>query len=167
MKSTTTIAGLSIAIKFCHKINNEPIKSVYTSEEPLVTIYDNQNSNTYTVNLAVHIPEDLEPMDELDLSGGLFLDENKELFLSYNGVRNVDTSVYKSQDAGTLLCRDFAVEYDSKEQIVENYNLYFVQFDYKLLPINFQSVEAIIVKLVDEDPETDRGTVTTVRKDKD
>lgn len=166
MKSTTTIAGLSIALKFCKKVNDEPIHSIFASPEPLVTIYDNQNVNAYTVNIAVHVPENLEPLNDANLAGGLFLTENKDLYLSYNGVRNVDTSVFKFED-GILLCRDFAVEYDSKEQLVENYDLYYIQFDYKLLPLHFQSVEAIIVKLVNEDPETDRGTVTTVRKDKD
>jgi len=166
MKNKITIAGLSITLNFCHRINKEPIKSVFTSDEPLATIYKSQKKDTYTVNIVAHIPVSTKNLTETNLGSGLFLDKNKTLFLNYNGVNNIDTSIFKSDQTGILLCRDFGIEYNSQDTIIEDYNLYHIQFDYNLFSESFQLVEAIIVRLINEDPETDRGTVTTVRKDK-
>ncbi|WP_346882194.1 hypothetical protein [uncultured Algibacter sp.] len=165
MKHNITIAGLSLSTKFCHKINKEQIKSIYISEEPLTTIYKSQQEGAYTVNIVAYVPTSLKNLKDINLGSGIFLNEEKTLFLNYNGVSNVNTSVQKTNDSGVLLCREFNVEYDCDDQVLENYNLYHIQFDYKLLPKKFQSVEAIIVKLINEDPVTDRGTVTTVRDD--
>lgn len=163
MKNKITIAGLSATINFCNKLNNDPVKSIYISQEPLATIYGSQKDDTYTVNIIAHIPVNLNKLNETNVNSGLFLNKEKTLFLNYNGVCNIDTSVQKQDGSGVLLCRDFNIEYDSNEPVVDYYDIYQAQFDYKLADKNFQSVEAIIVKLINEDPETDRGTVTAVR----
>jgi hypothetical protein len=164
MKNKTTIAGISITINFCRKINKEKIDLVYISQEPLATIYKGQQEGTYTVNIITHIPTLLKYLSGMNLGSGIFLNKEKDLFLNYNGVTNISTSIHNN-DSGIILCRDFNIEYDCKDQVIENYDMYHVQFNYKLLSEKIQSVEAIIVKLINEDPETSRGTVTTVRDD--
>lgn len=158
------IAGVNITINFCKKVNGEPIDNLYRSKEPSVSIYKSENEGAFTVNIMAFLPTKLKELPEETLNSGLILEDTHKkpsLFLSYNGVVEVGTSVDKGGDL--LLCREFNVEYDSTEKMVEQYHLYHIQFEYKLASVKFQSVEAIIVKLVNEDPETDRGTVSTVR----
>jgi len=162
MRHNTTIAGLSISTNFCHKINHKPLIHKDTSEEPLVSIYQGKDDNTYHVSIITRIPVGLHTPNTIHVDSGLFLDKEKTLFLSYNGVKKVFTSVLKNND-DPLLCRNFTIEYDYKPATIEFYDLYQIQFDYHFTNKDFQSVEAIIVKIKDEDPRTDRGTVTAVR----
>ncbi|GAA3630653.1 hypothetical protein [Flavivirga jejuensis] len=165
MKNVTTLAGISITLNFSNKLNDTPIKSVYTSSEPLVSIYKTQTEGAYTVNIIARVPLSVISLQNscTPLSSGLFLNNEKTLFLNYNGVSNISTSVNKPNEI--LLCRTFSVVYDSETKVNEDYDLYHIQFNYSFLSKNFQSAEAIIVKLNNTDPETDRGTVTTVRSD--
>ncbi|GAA4271037.1 hypothetical protein U6A24_03985 [Aquimarina gracilis] len=169
MSNTITIAGISFTLNFCHKTNDTPIPSNFISKQPIANIYKSSISSDlkkYIVNIVAHLPENLQSLADLNLSSGLFLNEDKTIFFNYSGVSKVTTAVDKS-DNGVLLCREFNIEYDCEDEHeqIKNYNLYHIQFEYELLPKSFQSVEAIIVHDINEDPETDRGTVTTVRTD--
>lgn len=165
MSNKVTIAGVSITLNFCKKINETPIPSDFRSKQPIVNIYKNTtDQDIYVVNIVSYLPESLKALTDMDLNSGLILNKDATLFLSYTGVNIIKTSINKP-DNGALLCREFNILYDFEDTYSENYNLYHIQFDYKLLSTNFQSVEAIIVHDINEDPETDRGTVTTVRTD--
>ncbi len=163
MKTKTTIAGLSIELQFCKKITEQPITSEYISKEPLVNIYASGKQEEYTVNILSQIPQKLNEINEENAKSGLFLNDTNTLLLNYSGVNTIGTSV--SKENGMLLCRDFNIDYNCPEKKYSAYDLYHIQFNYSLQPKYAQSVEAIIVHDKNLDPETDRGTVTTVRKD--
>lgn len=172
MKKQTTIAGLTISLNFCKKINVSPICVEEVSKgSPLANIYKDEKcscskTSSYTVNILIHVPVDIESMDSLDLTSGLFI-KDKLLYLSYNGVNDIKTSI-NNDDNGKVVCRVFGVDYyyDSKTKgAATDFDLYHVQFNYSFKNSNTQAVEAILVQGVNEDPETDRGTVTTPRDD--
>ncbi|GGX30304.1 hypothetical protein [Aquimarina muelleri] len=165
MSSKTTIAGIHLTLNFCKKINEIPISLKYISNEPVVNIYKSINRKSYVVNIMSYIPLNPKSLSEIPLESGLYLDEEKKLFLSYTGVNNIDTAITNSKNNGTLLCRVFNIVYDHDNTVHDHYNLYHIQFEYKLLAEKFQSVEGIIIHDINLDPETDRGTVTTVRVD--
>ena len=121
-KNKITIAGISITINFCHKVNKENIDSVYISQEPLVTVYKTEQEDTYRVNIIAHIPTKLKSFNDMNLGSNIFLDEKHNLFLNYNGVSNVSTSIHNN-DSGIVLCREFNIEYECNDQIVKNYDL--------------------------------------------
>lgn len=183
MKShSKTIAGLEISEPICIKVNEKHnIPSIYTSEEPLTTISKSSKcDHTYTVNIMAHIPSELTSLKHLNLHSGFNLKvinakqlkeddfnakDDKMLFLNYNGIESINTSIKKNQNNNSVICRSFNLIYDCENIIHKNYDLYHIKFDYKLTTTNQQSVEAVIVKLINEDPETSRGTVVTVKND--
>ncbi len=80
------------------------------------------------------------------------------IYLTYYGVKVV-TTTDRNGNRQLVDCRDFRVEFNCKE-IAETYDLYYIQFEYQLVGETLP-VDAIIVRDDDEDPELDRGTVTT------
>ncbi|UOB18327.1 hypothetical protein [Abyssalbus ytuae] len=165
--NTITSASVSITEVFCKKMS-ENIPSRFVSALPMVSIHRIEKSlNTYRVNITTYLPSNITPLTdswvkELNLNSGLFLDE-KKIYLSYKGVRKIDTLITKAQSEQSIFCRRFDVEYYTTEK-VDDHSLYHIQFNYKLPP-NSQLADAIIVINTNEDPETDRGTVTSVRTD--
>ena len=157
-----TIAGIYLETHFCNKLNEQPIGMKYISAEPIVNIYKGNNKKSLIVNVVSYIPVDLKPLTETPLNSGLFLNDDHSLFLNYSGVSNILTEV----DNGNMLCRVFNIVYDNESWTTnDKYDAYHIQFEYKLLSNNFQSVEGIVVHDINIDPETDRGTVSTVRVD--
>ena len=63
----------------------------------------------------------------------------------------------KEGSTNTIKCRDFRVEFNCTEETTE-YDLYYIQFTYQIN--DGSSADAILLRDEDEDPETDRGTVT-------
>ena len=167
MSQKITIAGLAFALKFCKKINESPLDSWEISRIPLANVYNSRNSDTYTVNIIAHIPVDFKSIEGykqpyLDLMPK----EDNKLFFSYNGVSVVKTSINKKNQENTILCRNFSIDYDSSKAQSFKYNLYHIKLQYSILKRDGQIVEAISVHDKNFDPETSRGTVTTVRDDK-
>jgi hypothetical protein len=173
-KKQVIIAGLQLTKILCERVNDKskPIPLSHISKEPATTIYKTENEQVYRVNIMAHLPNNLSPLERHSETcnyiesgkrqvptAGIILDNNDEIFLNYNGVSNVLTSV----DKEVILCRDFRIEFDCNDPIIEKFDLYSIQFEYKLLPKSFQSVEAVVVHLVNDDPETSRGTVVTLR----
>lgn len=99
--SPDDVAGLVISISFCHKINKGKMKPDYISEGPIVTIYKNQNTHTYIINIIVYIPTSLKDFNNINLNSDLTLNKEKYL-LNYNGVSNIDASIHKPNDLGNV-----------------------------------------------------------------
>ncbi len=169
MANKIIIGGISLELKFCKKMKNDdedtPITLDYVSSEPIVNIYKGADPHPYIVNIMSYIPPNLNDIPEKDLNSGLFLSEDNTIFLSYTGVNMINTPITTTENLGKILCRVFNILYDCEDQTPSTYDLYHIQFEYSLLAKNFQSVEGIIVHDINLDPETDRGTVTTVRID--
>ena len=144
-KKQVIIAGLQLTKILCERVNDKskPIPLSHISKEPATTIYKTENEQVYRVNIMAHLPNNLSPIERHSetcnyiVSGkhqvptaGIILDNNDEIFLNYNGVSNVLTSV----DKEVILCRDFRIEFDCNDPIVEEFDLYSIQFEYKLEP---------------------------------
>ncbi len=162
-----TVGGIRLTPGFCNKISTHPVSSGTT--EPLVSITETDRNKliessiqSYTVNIVMSLPNTLLDISNAPLTSGFFLDqEKKTIFLSYVGVNNIVTDM-ASFGTSTILCRGFNITYDGGDADCL-YNMYHIQFEYKLLGENFQSVDAIIVHDFNLDPVLSRGTVTTVR----
>ncbi|CAM1343594.1 hypothetical protein [Tenacibaculum amylolyticum] len=134
---------------------------------PLVNVSDIESGayNPYTVTVLAYLPGDqvLKPV-ELgdDVVNSISLDNNL-IYLTYYGVEVV-TVTDRNQNRQLVDCRKFCVEYDCNDE-AQVYDLYYIQFDYQLNPKTLP-VDAILVKDKDDDPETDRGTVTMPETDK-
>lgn len=161
--TTTVIAGLSFRLNFFNKINQEPFKITSVSQQPLTNIYTNESDDGYIVNILAHMPTDLIELKADTISSGFYIDSNQKIYFNYNGITRIRTSI-ENHNKGIILCRDFNIEYDSISNTPSVFDLYYFQIEYKILSQDTQSVEAIIVQDKNLDPETTRGTVTTVRK---
>lgn len=167
MKSTN-IAGLQITDFQCNQLNEKHINIDNIAKEPLTTIYKNSevdDSSSYTVNIVAYIPHKIKNMEEKHLQSGFFLNSEKTIFLNYNGVLDVNTPIEKDNNNKALICRNFNIEFEYDKKNAKHFDAYQIKFDYKLTNTKQQSVEAVIVKLINEDPKTSRGTVVTVRND--
>ena len=123
--------------------------------QPMVNVIASSESNIYKVNIIAAIPEDskLTPINEIE--NGISLDENRTIWLQYSGVESNNE---------TLDCRVFNIVYKCDEPMDSDlkYNLSLISFEYNME--GAQSANAIVVYDVNLDPETSRGTITTVRK---
>ncbi|MGB0838137.1 MAG: hypothetical protein ACPGRE_08555 [Flavobacteriaceae bacterium] len=160
MKTNTSIGGVKIHVNFSTQVNADPISDHFASNEPVVNIVKGSSSDSYLVNIMAFVPKELDALQEDGLASGLFLNEEQSLFLSYNGARNYKTSI---QEMDTLV-RDFGLEYRNTQADPTEFNLIHVQFQYSFEFPNMESCSAALVRVVNEDPEGDRGTVTTINK---
>lgn len=164
MKQNVTIAGVDLTLNFCKQIGKETLQPSKKNPvpQPMVNVFSNKKGTLFTVNILSFIPDvALESLADKNLVSGLQLNEENTLFLNYNGVSSIETSV--STENGILVCRDFNLEYACPENEYEDYILYHTQFTYSLVPKDFQSVDAIVVSDVNLDPRGSRGTITTVQ----
>lgn len=128
---------------------------------PLVNVSDKESGthNPYRVTVLAYLPGDqvFKPV-ELgdDVVNSISLMDNL-IYLTYYGVEVV-TVTDRNQNRQLVDCRNFCVEYDCDDE-AQVYDLYYIQFDYQLDPETLP-VDAILVCDRDDDPETDRGTVT-------
>lgn len=123
---------------------------------PLVNISDVRGGNDtpYTMTVLAYLPSNkLNPVVNIN---GIALKDNT-IYLNYYGITST-TILKKDGTTGTIQCRDFRVEFNCAEETTE-YDLYYVQFTYQIN--DGSSADATLVRDEDEDPETDRGTVTT------
>ena len=165
MNGRITIGGIDLTMRFCRKINQDSVPVNYISSEPIINMYESDSRKSFVVNIVSCLPAKLKSLSKMVLHSGLFLDDDKNIFLGYAGVNNIKTAISTHENSGSTSCRVFNIIYDNKSLMNDYYDLYHIQFEYKLRAKNFQAVEAVIVYDINTDPETDRGTVTTVRVD--
>jgi len=157
MGNQVNVNGVTLTLKDFRKFDtNISVDNVPTG--PLVNMSRDESGNSTTPNtvtVLAYLPDNtLNPVDNIN---GLQLQGN-EIYLNYYGV--VPTQIV-NKDGGydTVNCRDFRVEFNCDE-VASLYDLYYVQFAYQL-DEGTPSVDMILVRSENDDPVTDRGTVTT------
>ncbi|CAM1348891.1 hypothetical protein [Tenacibaculum insulae] len=127
---------------------------------PLVNIsgIKGGNNTPYTMTVLAYLPSNA--LNSVENTSGLALKDNT-VYLNYYGI--TPTTVLKKDGTPEVIdCRDFRVEFNCKEETTE-YDLYYVQFTYQIN--DGTSANATLLRDEDEDPETDRGTVTMPAND--
>ena len=122
---------------------------------PLVNVSEAENGNNipYTLTVLAYLPSNtLNPVEN---TNGLSL-KGDTIYLNYYGITPVEI-LNKEGSTNTIKCRDFRVEFNCTEETTE-FDLYYIQFTYQIN--DGSSADAILLRDEDEDPETDRGTVT-------
>ncbi|WP_422090119.1 hypothetical protein [Tenacibaculum ovolyticum] len=151
---STTINGVTLnLVQFLEFDTNIPAANKPSG--PLVNISDVEGGNNtpYTVTVLAYLPSNtLNPVEN---TNGLQLKEDL-IYLDYYGI-TATTILNKEGGTATIQCRDFRVEFNCEEEATE-YDLYYVQFTYQIN--DGSSVDAVLLRDDDEDPELDRGTVT-------
>lgn len=183
MPKEFSIGGLLITPQFCKKINTDSDLLTFfeVSQEPLVNIYNNGNG-TFTINVVAFLPDDIEKIDDKELdNSSFFIDRDKKIAFSYNGVSGVSTGISTTHPNDAVFTREFQVIYKSeylnsfngnaihtasegkkdKSDKDPKFNAYHIKIIYGFISCNFQSAEAVIVKDKNLDPETTRGTVSS------
>ncbi|WP_298547851.1 hypothetical protein [uncultured Aquimarina sp.] len=166
MGNKITIAGLEFEPKFCKKINKDPIDVWEVSRIPLANIYNSEDSGTYAVNIIIHIPVNFKTIQNPNQSSFELIskDLKNKIYFSYNGVSTIETEISTVTDSDIILCRNFGIDYETYNELEPmTYDLFHIKIHYSIKENYGQSVEAIIVHDNNLDPETSRGTVTTVR----
>ncbi|WP_132794846.1 hypothetical protein [Tenacibaculum skagerrakense] len=157
MGNPVSTNGVTLTLVDFKKFNNANIDAQYRATGPLVNISgaEGGSATPYTVTVLAYIPsnQQLKPVDN---TSGLSLQGN-QIYLNYYGATNMQI-LNKQGGWDTVSCRDFRVEFNCNEQ-ASQYDLYYIQFTYQL-DSGTPSVDAICVRDQDDDPETDRGTVT-------
>lgn len=151
---STTINGVTLnLVQFLEFDTNIPAANKPSG--PLVNIsgVEGGNSTPYTLTVLAYLPSNT--LDPVENTTGLALKENL-IYLDYYGITAVNV-LDKNGNSNTIQCRDFRVEFNCKEETTV-YDLYYVQFTYQIN--DGSSADATLVRDEDEDPETDRGTVT-------
>jgi len=128
---------------------------------PLVSMSDIVTTslpNHYTVTVLAYLPsgKTFKKVDETKKNGVSLKEEI--IYLNYYGA-TVVTTVDRNGNRDLSLCRDFRIEYNCEEG-ADEFDVYYLQFNYAL-DAGALSVDSILVREVNDDPETDRGTVTT------
>lgn len=156
MGNPVNVNGVTLTLKDFRKFDtNISVDNVPTG--PLVNMSRDESGNSTTPNtvtVLAYLPDNtLNPVDN---TNGLQLQGN-EIYLNYYGV--TPTQIL-NKDGGydTVSCRDFRVEFNCDE-VASQYDLYYVQFAYQL-DEGTPSVDMILVRSENDDPRTDRGTVT-------
>ncbi|WGH76761.1 hypothetical protein P8625_06290 [Tenacibaculum tangerinum] len=150
-----SVNGVTLTLEDFKKLNIN-IAAADIASGPLTNISSSEmtGTTTYTVTAVAYIPSNqLNPVSN---QSGLPLQKD-DIYLNYYGVINVNV-LDKNGNPVTYSCRDFRVEFNCDE-IADTYDLYYVQFTYTLEE-GTEPVDMIYVRDDNEDPETDRGTVS-------
>ena len=107
------------------------------SAEPLVSLYRNEFSDVYKLVIHVYIPDMCIPHLDTD----------------FHDIKKEKTS------AGDLLLRQINIDYDTPNKVPDTFSLWKFDIQYQ---VSGDEAEGIQVRFVVNDPETSRGTVTTV-----
>ncbi|MDO5979399.1 hypothetical protein [Flavivirga spongiicola] len=163
MSASKQIGGIKIDepifIEKFKSVTSEPINPDTSVPEPVSNIIE--KGDKYNVNIFVYLPDCLKEITHLDSA---IMVTNK-IWLQYNGLINIATPI-PNQPSGNVLCRNFEVVFDSEEEHLKGYlDLYKISFNYSV-DTNSIEAEAIFVQSEDVDPETSRGTITTIRKER-
>ncbi|SEB51025.1 hypothetical protein SAMN04489761_1128 [Tenacibaculum sp. MAR_2009_124] len=161
MDNTTINEGIieskSITMKLINYTQLEQkIDADKMADGPSVNISspENQgNDDSYTVTVLTYLPD--AQLSQVENTSGIKLDDN--VYLNYNGVNPVKI-LGKDNKYTTVQGREFRFDYRCDVKNVEKYFLCYLQFAYTIK--DSQYADVIWVRDENEDPETDRGTVT-------
>lgn len=158
MGNPITVNGVTLTLLDFQKFNNANVPAANRATGPLVNASGTEGGNAtpFTVTVLAYIPSN-KPLNPVDNTSGLSLQGN-QIYLNYYGTVNMQT-LNKNGGFDTVSCRDFRVEFNCDEE-ASTYDLYYIQFQYQI-ESGTPAVDAICVRDQDDDPETDRGTVTT------
>jgi len=152
--------GIELQLVSFDKFNaNIPATDVPSG--PLVSMSDlkEQGSQSYyTVTILAYLPSGkvFNDVNEGKMNGVSLL--GNKIYLNYYGV-TVATSLDRNENRELSQCRDFRIEYNCEEGAKE-FDVFYLQFNYSL-DRGTLSADAVLVREVNDDPDTDRGTRTT------
>lgn len=157
MGNQVTVNGttVTLTLKDFKKFDTN-IAAANKPKGPLVNIsgIEGNNNTPYTVTVLAYLPDN--PLNPVDNTSGLKM-PNFDIYLNYYGINPVKV-LNKQGEFDTLQGREFRVEFNCAEE-ASLFDLYYIQFTYQVDAGG--SADVIWVRDEDEDPETDRGTVTT------
>ena len=154
MGNPVTINGVTLTLLDFRKFDTN-IDADNKPTGPLVNIsgMEGHNDTPYTVTVLAYLPDN--PLQPVENTNGIPLQGN-QIYLNYYGINPVKIS-NKQGGTETVDGREFRVEFNCDE-VADKFDLYYVQFTYKVE--EGASADVIWVRDEDDDPETDRGTVT-------
>ncbi|CAM1353920.1 hypothetical protein [Tenacibaculum halocynthiae] len=154
MGNPVTVNHVTLSlVKFEKFVTNIPAAN--RPSGPLVNMSgaEGANGTPYTVTVLAYLPDN--QLNRVENTSGLQL-QGDQIYLNYYGINPVKV-LNKQGGTDTLQGREFRVEFNCKEEAT-NYDLYYIEFTYRVE--SGASADVIWVRDEDEDPETDRGTVT-------
>ncbi|WP_435262452.1 hypothetical protein [Tenacibaculum sp. nBUS_03] len=159
MGNPVTVNHVTLSLVKFEKFDSN-IPAANKPNGPLVNISgaEGGNSTPYTVTVLAYLPDNT--LNRVDNTSGLQL-QGDQIYLNYYGINPVQV-LNKNGGTDNLQGREFRVEFNCEEEAT-NYDLYYIQFTYKVE--SGASADMIWVRDEDDDPETDRGTVTVPVKD--
>lgn len=154
MGNPVTVNGVTLTLKDFRKFDTN-IEAANKPTGPLVNMsgIEGGNGTPYTVTVLAYLPDNT--LNPIENTSGLQLQGN-QIYLNYYGINPVKV-LNKQGGFDTLQGREFRVEFNCEEE-ASLFDLYYIQFTYQV--ISGPSADVIWVRDEDEDPETDRGTVT-------
>lgn len=158
MSTPVSVNGLTLTLKDFEKLSTS-ISAADIATGPLVHMSTpEEGANEYTVTVLAYVPSKqlLNPIPQENRTG-LPL-KGKKIYLNYIGTIDVEAFDKASGGSTQKLCRDFLVEFNCNEEAPE-FDLYYIQFTYAV-NAGTDSVDAILVRDRDDDPELSRGTLT-------
>ncbi len=155
MGNPVTVNGVTLTLKDFRKFDSN-IAAANKPSGPLVNIsgIEGNNNTPYTVTVLAYLPDN--PLNPIENTSGLQLQGN-EIYLNYYGINPVKV-LNRTGTFDTVEGREFRVEFNCAEETTQ-FDLYYIQFTYQIQQ-GGASADVIWVRDEDEDPETDRGTVT-------
>ncbi|WP_299108762.1 hypothetical protein [uncultured Tenacibaculum sp.] len=161
MGNPVTVNGVTLTLKDFRKFDTN-IDAANKPTGPLINMSgaEGGNDTPYTVTVLAYLPDN--PLNPLENTSGLQLQGN-QIYLNYYGINPVKV-LNKQGGSDTLQGREFRVEFNCEEE-ASLFDLYYIQFTYQV--ISGASADVIWVRDQNDDPETDRGTVTTPMEDED
>lgn len=158
MSQTVSVNGLTLTLNDYEKLKTS-IAAADIATGPLVHMSTpEEGENEYTVTVLAYVPSKqiLNPVPQENRKG-LQLNGNK-LYLNYVGPIDVESFDNANGQPSNKVCRNFLVEFNCLEEASE-YDLHYIQFTYSV-DAGTDSVDAILVRDRDDDPQTSRGTYT-------
>lgn len=155
---SVTVNGLTLELVDFFEFDTN-IPSANKPSGPLVNISDVEGGNNtpYKITVLAYLPNN--PLNPVQNKSGLPVKDDT-IYLDYYGIKPVEI-LNKQGGTDTIQCRDFQVEFNCLEE-TSVYDLYYIQFTYKIE--DGSSADAVLVRDTNEDPETDRGTVTVLEE---
>ncbi len=162
----TTIKGETVELNgvVMELINYSRLQETISANEmadgPSVNISSPENrgnDDSYTITVLTYLPK--AQLSQIENTSGIKLEDN--VYLNYNGINPVKI-LGKDNKYTTVQGREFRFDYRCDIKNVEEYFLCYLQFAYTIK--DSQYADVIWVRDENEDPETDRGTVTVPAK---
>ena len=165
MGNQVNVNGVTLTLKDFRKFDTN-ISSENVPKGPLVNMsgFEGSNGTPFTVTVLAYLPDN--PLQPIEKKDGLQLQGN-EIYLNYYGITPIKIL---NKDGGytTVSGRDFRVDFNCKKE-ASHFDLYYLQFTYQLeegaeladmIYVRDNNTNPILGD-VNDDPVTERGTVTT------